>query len=218
MKNPLYFTRHVMESIGINQERRPYYRELTGGKSEKAFRLLLTLEYLMIPTAYYYDLRAVYYQKRGVPLFQDELVSMNRTPDFDSDKRVRSHRRIPDLPWREFGKDIRKAIKTQDPKAVTDVTTRIIEKMALFPEYYPMTRHLVESIHRFAYFLPAREALALKLGLPSPRKFVFGILSYHLVGLWYFVWIDRAAAPVHEDGIPLLSSELPDLMADLGPV
>ena len=214
MKNPLYFTHHVTESIGINQERRPFYKKLSDGKSENAFRLLLTLEYLMIPTAYYYDLRAGYWQKNGVPLFAHELVSMNRTPDFDPDKRVKASD-IPALPWKTYYRDLMAAIRTKNSDEVLKVTFRIINEMSAFPEYYPMTRHLVESIHRFAWFLPEREEAAKKLGLRNPRNFVFGIMSYHMIGLWYFVLIDRASAPVHREGIPMLTSELPDLLADL---
>lgn len=215
MNFPLFFTRHVTESIAINQERRPFYREMSQGQSERAFRLLLTLEYLMIPSAYYFDLRALPFQKKGIPLLRDELVSMNRTPQFDPARRVPVTRGMPELPWRKYYRDLKTAGQTKDPGRVVQVTTRIIEEMSDFPEYYPMTRHLIESVHRFAWFLPAREDDCLKRGVKSPRQLVFQIIDYHLLGLWYFVLIDRAGERVHREGIPMLTCELPDLLSDL---
>ena len=218
MKNPLYFTHHVTESIEINCERRPYYKNLTAGKSERAFQLLITLEYLMIPSARFYDWRAHYYQKNGIPLLRDELVSMNRTPEFDATLRIVPETKSPAIPWRKYQRDLKAAIGTGDSKIVLACTSKIIDEMSHFPHFYPMTRHIVESIHRFAWFYPGRERAAREKNLKDPKKLVFGIMNYHLLGFWYFILIDRASIPVHREGIPMLSSELPDLLADLTPV
>lgn len=214
MKQHYYFLDHITESISINSERRPFYRKLSGGKSDKAFHILIALEILMVPTTWFWDKRCAYYQKNGVPLLRDELISMNRTPAFDSSKRI-SPGPFPEIDWKKFRKRLSSAIKTGSSEEVVKVSLSIIDEMHAYPHYYPMTRHLIESIYRFAAFCPQREKEAAEKGLRSPKKLIFSIMSYHLLGFLSFVIIDRACAPVHELGIPMLTSELPDLMSDL---
>ncbi len=214
MSLPHYFLDHITESISINSERRPFYKKLSGGKSENGFRILIALEVLMVPSTWFWDKRCAYYQKNGVPLLKDELVSMNRTPDFDPEKRV-SPGPFPKIPWKDFKKKLSLAINTNDPAEIVRVAKIIIDEMHTYPHYYPMTRHLVESIYRFAWFAPEREKAASEKGLKNPRPLIISIMKYHLVGFWFFMKIDEASAPVHAEGIPMLTSELPDLLADM---
>ncbi len=214
MSLPTYFLDHITESISINSERRPFYKKLSSGKSEKGFRLLIALEILMVPSTLLWDKRCAYFQKNGVPLLKDELVSMNRTPDFDPLKRVIPGP-FPKISWKIFKKKLSVAIEGEDPGEIGKVSRDIIDEMSAYPHYYPMTRHLVESIYRFAYYSPVREKAALEKGLKNPRSLINSIMKYHLVGFWFFVKIDEASAPVHAEGIPMLTSELPDLLADM---
>lgn len=214
MRLPSYFLDHITESISINSERRPFYKKLSGGKSEAGFRLLIALEILMVPSTWFWDKRCAYYQRNGVPLLKDELVSMNRTPDFDPEKKVQPGP-FPKIPWKSFQKKLSVAIRTEDPSEIVRVARDIILEMSAYPHYYPMTRHLVESIYRFAWFMPVREKEARARGLKNPRSLILSIIRYHLVGFWFFMKIDEASAPVQAQGIPMLTSELPDLMHDL---
>ena len=214
MKPHYYFYEHITESISINSERRPFYKKLTDGKSEAGFRFLIALEVLMVPSAWYWDLRTVYYQKNGIPLFDKEFVSMNRTPLFDASKRI-SPGSCPEIPWRSFQKQLKDSIQSGNSDEVVKCSLRIIGEMKSYPDFYPMTRHLVESILRFAWFCPQRIKEAETAGLKNPKGLIFQMMNYHLIGFWFFVEIDKATAPVHSMGIPMLTSELPDLLADL---
>ena len=159
MSFPSYFLDHITESISINSERRPFYRKISGGKSEKAFRILIALEILMVPSAWFWDKRCVFYQRHGIPLLKDELVSMNRTPEFDPTKKI-SAGPFPIIPWKNFKRKLSAAIDTGDTSKIASSAREIIEEMRSYPHYYPMTRHLVESIYRFAWFLPERETIS----------------------------------------------------------
>jgi hypothetical protein len=214
MKTHRYFLNHITESISINSERRPFYRKLTEGKSEAGFRYLIALELLMIPSALFWDICASHYQRNGVPFLKDELVSMNRTPEFDASKRV-SPGSIPEIPWKSFQKQLKEAIASENPGEVVTCSARIIGEMKSYPDFYPMTRHLVESILRFAWFCPKRVKEAEEKGLQNPHQLIFRMMKYHLLGFWFFVQIDKAASPVHAMGVPMLTSELPDLLNDL---
>ncbi len=214
MKTHRYFLEHITESISINSERRPFYKKLSDGKSETGFIYLIILEILMIPSAWFWDMCAAYYQRNGIPLFDREFVSMNRAPEFDSSRRV-SPGTCPEIPWQSFQHQLKEAIQSGNSEEVVKCSLRIAGEMKSYPEFYPMTRHLVESIFRFAYFCPQRIQEAHALRLKSPKALIFKMMNYHLVGFWFFVQIDKAAAPVHAMGIPMLTSELPDLLADL---
>ncbi len=214
MKTHHYFLEHITESISINSERRPFYKKLSDGKSETGFIYLIILEILMIPSAWFWDICTAYYQKKGISLFDREFVSMNRTPVFDSSKRI-SPGSCPEIPWQSFRNQLKSAIENEDPEEVLQCSLRIVGEMKSYPEFYPMTRHLVESIIRFAYFCPQRIREADDLKIKSPKALIFRMMNYHLLGFWFFVQIDKASAPVHAMGIPMLTSELPDLLADL---
>ncbi len=214
MKTHRYFFEHITESISINKERRPFYCKLTNGKSEAGFRYLIALEILMVPSALFWDLCASYYQKNEIPFMRDELVSMNRTPIFDASKRTFPGK-CPDIPWKIFQKKLKDALASKNSEEVVKCAVRIIGEMKSYPDYYPMTRHLVESILRFAWFCPQRIKEAQTKNLKNPKKLIFNLMNYHLIGFWFFVQIDRATSPVHAMGIPMLTSELPDLLNDL---
>lgn len=211
-----YFLDHVSESISINQQRKLVYRELSLGESDQIFRSLIGLEYVMLPSAKIYDLRANYFQRRGIDLFANEFMSMDRTPDFDP----KAPRVIPqetpiDYDWKEIKMELKKLIKDRDLEGIKKKTLEVIELLSANPKYYCMSRHMIESIYRFAYFMPSRIEEARILGLRSPEKLMYEVMDFHLLGTHHFYKIDRLSLPLHQKGIPVLCTEIPDLMQDL---
>ncbi len=208
-----YFTQHVKESIVINQERRPIYREITAGKSDRVLSKLISLERQMIPFAIIYDLKAKSFQKSGIPIMKDEFVSMNA--EFDPTVRKFPEVEFENIPWEEYRSDLKDLIRKKDQAGLLSQTLAIVEEMKKQPEYWCLTRHLVESFYRFAYFLPSRVSAARERGVRSPEKLLWDIIDFHLIGFPKFVKIDRLAAPIQKEGIPILCQELPDLLQDL---
>lgn len=207
-----HFTNHVKESIAINKERKVYYRELTAGKSDAVFKKLIFVEHLIVPSARIFDLRASYFQKRGVPVLENEFLPM-KVPDTDV-------RKIPTtefspVPWKEYQKELRALVKNRDEVRLLSRSLEIINEMKAQPEYWCLTRHLVESIYRFAWFYPARVEAAKGKGVKSPSKLLWDIMDYHLLGFKSFVEVDTLSAPIQKEGITILCSDLPDLISDL---
>lgn len=209
-----YFTDHVKESIVINKERKIFYSELSDGKSDAAFRKLIFLERLMISQTFFYDLRASWYQRRGVPVLKDEFVPMIALPEIDPDAPAPSEE-IKNIPWKDYRKEIRSLILKRDRNALLAKSLEIIHEMEKQKDYWCLTRHLVESIYRVAWFLPERIKASQEKIIRSPENLLWGIMKYHLVGFPHFVKVDRLAAPVQKAGIPMICSELPDLLSDL---
>lgn len=208
-----FFTAHVKESIVINRARKPIYREITAGKSDRVFSKLINLERMMIPFALVYDQRARSFQKSGVPVLKDEFVSMNF--EFDPTVRKYPEAEARDIPWEKFRSDLQELIRKKDQPGLLRETHGIVEEMKMQPDYWCLTRHLVESFHRFAYFLPERVKAAKELGVKSPEKLLWDIVEFHLIGFPRFMKIDRLAIPIQREGIPILCQELPDLLRDL---
>jgi hypothetical protein len=78
-----------------------------------------------------------------------------------------------------------------------------------------MSRHLIESIYRFAHFIALREEEAKNVGASSPRDLMFDVMKVHLLGMMGSYEIDEWSGPIQEEGIPVLCSEIPDLLHDL---
>lgn len=207
-----YFTDHVKESIAINRERKLIYRKLTDGKSDKAFNKLIHIEKLMIPFAAYYDRRASWFQKRGVEIYKDDFVSMV-VPEIVPGSPLAED--IVPLPWKDYRRDLKALIAKRDLEGVKNKTLSIVEEMKSQKSYHCLNRHLVESIYRIAWFMPARVKEAQEKKIKSPENLLWDTMKFHLIGFSRFAEIDLAAAPVQKEGIPLICSELPDLLSDL---
>ncbi len=208
-----FFTDHVSESIVINQERLPIYREMTAGKSDRVFSKLIFWERAMIPYSMIYDQRAKIFQKAGVPVLKDEFVSMNA--EFDPAVRNYPIIEIEDIPWKKFRHELKDLIQKKDQSGLLEKSHAIVQEMNKQPAYWCLTRHLVESIYRFAWFYPSRLKAAEEKGIRSPARLLWDIMEFHLVGFPKFVKIDRLSAPIQKEGIPILCRELPDLLHDL---
>lgn len=209
------FGEHVRESISINKERKKVYSELTDGRSNRIFNKLIAYEYVTLAPATYFDLKALPYQKNGMDLFCHEFMSMNRTPDF-----VPNNRRIPTeqfkpFDWKFYKNRITEALDHGDALEVRRVTIEGLKELKAQPNYYCFTRHFLESIYRFAFFVPLRALQAEEMGLKDPTKMMFDVMKLHTLGIRDCHGIDLWSQPIQMSGIPILCSEIPDLLSDL---
>jgi hypothetical protein len=209
------FGDHIRESIEINSQRRSVYRDLTEGQSDRIFNFLIATERLSLLPASYYDLRSRPYQRNGVPLFCHEFVSMNAAPDFDPERRVIPPETFTAFDWRFHRDRISYAVSVRDAELVKAVSLQAIQALAAWPNYYCMLRHIIESVYRFAYFLPLQQEAARDAGLKSPAALSFEVMWLQVQTLGSAYRIDLWSAPIQRQGIPILCAELPRLLDDL---
>lgn len=209
------FSEHIRESIHINETRKPIYSSLTNGRSEGIFKLLLTSERFTLPVAKFYDWRAEDFQKNGVPLFCYEFMSMNATPAFNPQELVVPKEKFVSYDYRPVKQMLLAAIRAKDISEIKLVAYEAVAELEKTPEYHCMLRHMLESIYRFAYFLPKQIEAAESRGLKSPLGMSLEVMRLHALSLGTSNHIDEKSAPIQEDGIPILCSELPRLMDDL---
>lgn len=209
------FREHISESIAINKERKKDYARMTDGESDKIFTHLIAMEHLTLPVAFYYDLKARPFQKKGMDLFCHEFMSMNKVSTFDETKRIIPDYAFPVLSFAQYKKDLRDAVRNDDLALVKKLSLEQLDILRPYPQFHCMTRHMIESIYRFAYFVNIREKEAQELKVESPRTLMMKVISSHLLGMDDSIKIDRWSRSIQEKGVPILCSELPDLTFDL---
>jgi len=83
------------------------------------------------------------------------------------------------------------------------------------PHYYCLTRHFIESIYRFAHFVPLRRSQAAVRGLKDPTKLMFSMMKIQALGFVGSVGIDLKSQPIQESGVPMICAEMPNLLSDI---
>lgn len=209
------FREHIQESIAINKERKKEYGKITDGKSDRIFNLLINLEHLSLAFAVYYDFRARPFQKKGLDLFCHEFMSMNKVHEFSTEKKKIPEHGFDPIDLTQFKTEVRAALKRKDHEKLMQLTSRELSRLTSMPMAYCMTRHMLESMYRFAFFVNIRESEARELGVSSPKDLLLDVFKTHLLSLTDAIKIDTWAWPIQREGIPLLCSELPDLLHDL---
>lgn len=209
------FQEHIKESISINKERKQVYSQLTNGRSDRIFNTLISYEYVTLAPATYFDLKALPYQKNGMDLFCHEFMSMNRAPEFDPEQRKIPQEKFKPFDWKFYKARIADALKHRDALEVRKAAVEALVELKSQPHYYCFSRHFVESIYRFAYFVPLRARQAEEMGLKDPTEMMFTVMKLHLLGLKDCHKVDLWSQPIQMSGIPILCSEIPDLLFDL---
>ena len=209
------FKQHILESISINTKRKQDYAKLTEGRSNRIFNTLIAFETVTLAPASYFDLLARPYQKKGIELFCHEFMSMNQAPQFDSTNRIKPTETFKPFDWKFYKERIEIALKHGNENELKAVLVQALEELKSMPHFYCMTRHLLESIYRFAHFMPIRIEEAQAKGLKSPKKIFSDVIKLHLLGLKESHKIDLLSQPIQMSGIPILCSEVPNLLFDL---
>lgn len=209
------FQEHIRESIAINKERKQVYADLTDGRSNKIFNLLISYEYLTLAPAAVFDLKALSYQKNGMDLFCHEFMSMMRTPKFQPENQIIPSEKFRPFDWKFYKTRMNEALKHRDLSEVRKTSIEALLDLKSQPHYYCFSRHLFESIYRFAFFAPLRAQQAQDMELKDPTDLMFKVMKLHLLGLKDSHRIDLWSQPIQMSGIPILCSEIPDLLFDL---
>jgi hypothetical protein len=206
------FQGHIKESIAINKDRKKTYSKLTQGKSNRIFNELITYERLTLLPAALYDLKARKYQKQGMDLFCKEFLPLVQTPIPELNI---PQERFTLLDWRLHKKKILQALNTHDANKVKEVALRALVELKSQPNYYCLTRHFIESIYRFAHFVPLRRSQAAARGLKDPAKLMFSLMRIQAMGFMGSVNIDLKSQPIQGSGIPMICAEMPNLLSDI---
>lgn len=210
-----YFRHHITESITINKERKAYYSKLSEGRSDRIMNFLIASEYASLAPAAWYDLRAARFQKKGMDLLAREFMSMNQVGEFSSDQTMMVNPPSGRFDWKVFRDKIQFGLSKEDPALIRRGALAGLMELHEERAYFQFIRHMLESIYRFAYFIPVREEEARKLKCDSPKPLMMDIMKLHLLGFVGSYQLDEWCIPLQQEGIPIFRYELPDLLVDL---
>jgi hypothetical protein len=206
--------RHLREAAAMNAERMPRYDSLTAGRSRGISRRLIWTERLAVAAAWYVDWRARPFQREGIRIVCDDFVPMANTPAF------RPRAADPPPPLSAFvpadARRIRRAVARAQRRggfpAASAVLEREVEQLSATPAYHCMLRHLLESALRISNQAPLYEAEARARGLAaSPADLSRTLLDLHLLSLGEAARLDRRAAPLQAEGIPIICQDVPPI-------
>ena len=206
------FEKHLRDSIIVNQKVKKSYGIQSQGESDKVYRLLIASEKMSLLAAKYFDLKAKKYQNYGMDLLCQEFMEMKPQNKPSSSEKIEDYLKMN---WRKHYQKIQESIKSKNPETIKKVALSVLSELNQQPNYHCFSRHMVESIYRFAYFINIREKESAQLGIKSPKKMLLKIISIQNSALWYANLIDEMSAPIQKKGIPLLCNELPDLLEDI---
>jgi hypothetical protein len=206
--------RHLREAARINRERMPLYDSLTGGRSRSISRRLIWTERLAIPVAWYVDHRARPFQRAGIRIVCDDFVPMENTPVF------RDRAADPPPPLSAFvpadARRIRRTVERVQERggfpAASEALRVELARLEGTPAFHCMLRHLLESALRISDQAPRYAAQAREQGLRgSPERISAALLDLHLAVLDEAAGLDRRAAPLQAEGIPILCQDVPPI-------
>jgi hypothetical protein len=206
--------RHMREAAALNKARMPLYDSLTDGRSRGISRRLIWTERLAIPAAWWVDWRARQFQREGIRIVCDDFVPMARTPAF------RARAAQPPQPLsafvpadaRRIRRGVDRALRRGGFPAASQALTRELRSLERTPAYHCMLRHLLESALRISSQAPRYAAEAQARGLlASPAELSRTMLDLHLAVLADAARLDRRAAPLQAEGIPILCQDVPPI-------
>jgi hypothetical protein len=203
---------HLREAAHLNRERMPRYSALTGGRSRGISRRLIWTERLALPVAWYVDWRARKFLRAGIGVTCDDFVPMAHTPAF--------RERIADPPPlsafapsdpRRIRQTIREAHRAGGFPAASTTIEHELQQLQTTPAFHCMTRHLLESALRISNQASVYEAQARERAIRSPAGVSRLMLNLHLSTLGEAAKLDRRAAPLQAEGIPIICQDVPPI-------
>jgi hypothetical protein len=208
-----HFLKHFRDAIGLYEERRVLYSQISDGLSDVLFRRILFKQKLAQPLAAALDLAARPYQKAGIPLLELDFVDMSSVPAFSE--------RFPGIaPARSsfyvvrIGKVTRKfwkALGAADYSALEALALDEIKILSQEKRLNALYRHLIESLARMASLAPQYEAAAREKSMSSPRWILKSALALHIAFLREACRLDEKALELQCLGIPILVQDLPPI-------
>lgn len=211
---PGAFHQHLTEAIALNRARRPIYAAMTGGGSRRCSAWLIALEGLLLPAARLVDGRAARFNRVGLPVVQDDFVSMEKVrpsgmpPRYTGRMTSRERRQVA-RQLRAWRAQLCQCLWNDDLQAACRRTAAVLAALERFERrrqvHLAMSRHLLESagyaaLHGLGY---ARRSGGRTRGL------TWTLVIGHALLAPLAVRLDHEAQRSHQRGVGLLVNDVP---------
>ena len=209
------FSRHTQEGIQSNNHRTLPYAKATHGQSLEISAALIAFETGVYVPASILDAQAYQAQTHGIPLMCDELVSMSTTPAFTAQASIPKGPvpEITDLELESIINELKARYWEKGFPSLSESLASQLVKLNQQPNYFCLTRHLIESMLRASNLAPIQSGRSQALGFERTENISWGFIESHLVGLPLAIKIDRMAISLQRKGIPILCNDVPPIPA-----
>ncbi|MEK7357605.1 MAG: hypothetical protein AAB250_14225 [Bdellovibrionota bacterium] len=210
------FREHLREAIALNRERLPRYSSLSGGRSEAVSNRLILLERLALTGSHLthdFDKLDKKYQKAGLQVLCEDFVPMDKTPafkpQFDGPAPLLTSFRS--LQPADIKARLKLALKNGGFLGVRIEAGLWLASISSEPRMNCMMRHTLASIARIATLAPLHAERAKSRGLPTPENLERRLIESHWALIDQIQWVDRKAAGLQAQGLPIVCNDVPPL-------
>lgn len=204
-------TKHVHEAMTLNKQRKPLYEKFSSKKSRKISNKMIWMEYRLLLASPLADIWAAPYQSAGIPVLCQDLVPMSGTPAFKplnpDGKDSLSNFHQPDINY--TSEQMLNLYKEKAWFQLANFADRNIKDLDQVPRYNCMVKHILESIRRIAALTPIHAQKAQELHLISTELLSRALLRSHIRLMNEAAEIDKLAAPLQADGLPIICQDVP---------
>lgn len=207
------FQAHLYEAIRTNRERRSDYARLSDGKSRGLTRELIFAEKLGIPfMAKIFDRKAKKFQKKGLTIICDELLSPRSVPDF-----VEFTPPVGEVPEnfkpvgaRKLKRVLKQARRQGDLDKVVSVTEEVLIELMKTPSFNCLIRNDLTTILKAAHLVKKHESAASSEDAKGVRKLSLSLLD-SVIGILPMVEkLDRKAFALQKQGVAIICQDFPE--------
>jgi len=207
------FVAHIKEAILINRERKQYYAQVSDGKSRGLSNFLITMEYLILPIAKYYDLRARKFNEQDIAIVKADFVEMDLKP---KETHVHFRKILSQVNCDFLRTKIQDYIKTvrleSDPDTILKLSLDFLQfiknKEQKLEIHLAMLCHLLESV----IVISKNGKKYSQQSNCKTDKLTKGLLKLHFFAIRHCLVIDRRANEFHQMGIGIIVNDLPEIL------
>jgi hypothetical protein len=209
-------TQHLKEAMVLNRERMPRYATLSNGRSNEIIRDLISLEQQMLIPSKILDRLARKYHQEGIPVFCQDMMPMHLTPDFESSYRdgAPALKDYITPSARHIKADLRRGLREGGFAGLDYQAMKWYRVYAQEPRFNCMIRHFLESTVRSARLAQKYDQYAQDNKLNSPNRLMLRYLQLSFLSFSQAISLDRRAAPLQAQGIPILCQDVPHIPFD----
>jgi hypothetical protein len=208
--------KHLYEAIEINTHRTALYAELTNGESIKFSKKLIFMEKLTMLNAIFLDFFADRFQRLGVPVIKEDVVSMATIPEFNKaySFEIHSAEEFKLLDAKSIVSDLNREYNIGGFEALARECDVKMDEVAHLPEYYCMYRHILESLRRLSNNASKHVSYAKQLGIKKSPLWLSRYNGWgHIFTIKAALNFDRDVLSIQSEGIPFLFQDLPHISA-----
>lgn len=212
------FNKHFLESIQLNQTRKPLYLRRSASASNGISSRIVWMEKAALMLGnfskkYRFDERDAVYRQANMSIVCESLVPISKTPEFKDSYSdgvaplATSYTLFSATTARD---DLQIALNKGGYVGLKEEALARARGVGTLKTNC-LVRHVLRSIARTASLAPNQIALATEKGLPGPDLLIRDLISFQLLALSFGNWLDESALKVQEKGIPILCQDLPEV-------